>query len=203
MSRGDLINRARSGGALDSVRILGVSGSGRKKSFNSALLRAAKELLPQNSTLEIFDVSGFPLFNQDKERNPPPEVGEFKRKVREADAILFATAEFNFSISAQMKNAIEWANRPGEDNSWDGKPAAIVSASTAIRGGARAQLHLRQIMADLNVYPINQPQLYVGKAGDAFDSELRLSDEKYRKTLKELLEALVEWAVRMNPDSKA
>ncbi len=183
------------------LRILGVSGSGRKGSFNTALLRAAVELLPTNATLEIFDVSGFPLFNRDNELKPPPLVAEFKRKIRTADAILFAVPEFNFSVSAQLKNAIEWGNRPEEDNSWDGKPVAMVSASTSIRGGARAQLQLRQVMADLNMYPINQPQLYVGRAQKAFDNQLRLTDEEYRNSLKDLLQALVDWTIRLQTHS--
>jgi chromate reductase, NAD(P)H dehydrogenase (quinone) len=179
------------------VKILAVSGSGRRGSYNTALLKAARELLPKGTTMEVFDITVFPLFNEDRERDPPPEVLAFKKKIRDADAVLFATPEFNFSVSALLKNAIEWADRPDEDNAWSGKPAAIVSASTSLRGGARAQLHLRQIMADLNMFPVNQPQLYVGRAQDAFDSELRLTDERQRKALQALLQALVDWAAKL------
>jgi chromate reductase len=180
---------------MPSVNILGISGSARKGSFNTALLEAAKELLPEGATLETFDASGFPIFNRDLEETPPSAVVEFKEKVRRADAILFATPEFNFSISALLKNAIEWANR-GKENVWDGKPAAILSASDGPRGGARAQLHLRQIMVDLNMHPINTPQLYMARAQDAFDSNLKLTDERYRNSLKKMLQALVEWTSR-------
>src|SRR5205807_7834922 len=141
------------------VAILAISGSGRKRSFNSALLEAAKQLLPENATLEVVDVSRLPLYNQDLEHDMPEEVKEFKKKIRGADAILFATPEHNYSITAVLKNAIEWGNRLPRDASWSGKPAAIISASTSLRGGARAQLHLRQIMIDLNMYPINRPLL--------------------------------------------
>jgi chromate reductase, NAD(P)H dehydrogenase (quinone) len=182
---------------MDKVKILGISGSSRKGSFNSALLRAAADLLPERAGLEVADVSGLPLFNQDRESDPPEEVKRLKQQIRESDAILFATPEYNYSTSALLKNAIEWANRPSSDNAWDGKPAAIMSASTAARGGARAQLHLRQIMVDLNMFPINRPQVYVANAREAFDSELRLVDERYRATLKGLLAALVEWADRL------
>jgi len=175
------------------VRILGISGSARRRSYNSALLRAAKDLVPENAVLEIFDVSGFPLFNQDLEAQIPALVVEFKKKIRQADAILFVTPEHNYSISAVLKNAIEWGNRPGTDNSWDGKPAAIISASVSPRGGARAQLHLRQIMVDLNMYPINQPELYVARAQEKFDENLKLTDEESRETLRSLLARLVEW----------
>ncbi|TMI28474.1 NAD(P)H-dependent oxidoreductase [Candidatus Bathyarchaeota archaeon] len=86
------------------------------------LLEVAKETLPDNTTLEVFDVSRFPLFTQDHERDPPVEVRLFKQKIRQSDAILFATPEHNYTITAVLKNAIEWANRRGGDNSWNGKP---------------------------------------------------------------------------------
>lgn len=153
-------------------------------------------MLPPDTTLETFDVTKFPLFNEDFERTPPVEVVAFKRKIKDSDAILFATPEHNYSITATLKNAIEWANRPSEDNAWDDKPAAIVSASTSPRGGARAQLHLRQIMVDLNMHTINTPQLYVARAQEAFDANLKLKDERARATLKAVVEELVKWARR-------
>jgi chromate reductase len=176
------------------VRILGISGSGRKRSYNTALLEAAKMLVPENALLETFDVSRFPLFNEDLIAEMPAGVRNFKQKVKQADAILFATPEYNYSISAVLKNAIEWGNQP--DNSWDGKPAAIISASISLRGGARAQAHLRQIMVDLNMHPINQPQLLLAKAGEKFDANLKLVDPASLKTLQSLLAALVEWTRR-------
>ncbi|TLY05552.1 MAG: NAD(P)H-dependent oxidoreductase [Thaumarchaeota archaeon] len=179
------------------IRILGISGSGRRRSHNTALLEAAKELLPEDAALDVHDVSAFPLFNQDLEVEIPPPIRRFKEKVRRADAILFATPEHNYSISALLKNAIEWGNRPEEDNSWDGKPAAIMSASTSPRGGARAQLHLRQIMVDLNMYPINSPQLLLARAQQHFDANMKLTDLEFRGILRELLTSLVEWTRRL------
>ena len=180
------------------MRILGLSGSSRKGSFNWGLLEAAKEMLPENASLEIFDVSRFPLFNQDHERDIPPEIRLFKQKIRQADAILFATPEHNYTIPAVLKNAIEWGNRPGGDNSWNGKPAAIVSASSGPRGGVRAQLHLRQILVDLNVSGINQPQLLVARAQDAFDSDGKLKDPQIRETLRNVLLNLASWSAKIN-----
>jgi chromate reductase len=179
------------------LAILGISGSGRKRSFNTALLEAAKQLLPQNATLEVVDVSRLPLYNQDLEHDMPEEVKELKKKIRGADAILFATPEHNYSITAVLKNAIEWGNRPPRDASWSGKPAAVISASTGLRGGARAQLHLRQIMIDLNMYPINRPQLMVANAEDKFSEDLRLTDEETLQTLREVLSSLVEWTRKL------
>ena len=173
------------------VRVLGISGSGRKRSYNTALLQAAKRLVSEDVVLETFDVSRFPLFSEDLLAEMPAEIRDFKQRVKQADAILFATPEYNYSISAIMKNAIEWGNQP--DNSWDGKPAVIISASISLRGGARAQAHLRQIMVDLNMYPINQPQLLLAKAGEKFDANLKLVDTVSLKTLQGLLAALEEW----------
>lgn len=179
------------------LKILAISGSSRKGSYNWALLEAAKDMLPDNTTLEIFDVSKFPLFTQDLESNPPADVLTFKETIKKSDAILFATPEHNYSIPAVLKNALEWGNRPEDDNSWDGKPAAIVSASTGPRGGARAQLHLRGIMVDLNMYPINAPQLFLARAQDAFDDDLRLKDERTKKTLKAVMQSLVKWTEQL------
>jgi len=179
------------------LAILGISGSGRKRSFNTALLEAAKQLLPQNATLEVVDVSRLPLYNQDLENEMPVDVKELKKKIRDADAILIATPEHNYSITAVLKNAIEWGNRPPKDTSWSGKPVAIISASTSLRGGARAQLHLRQIMIDLNMYPINRPQLLVANAREKFNENLQLTDEETLQTLRDVLSSLVEWTRKL------
>ena len=179
------------------LRILGVSGSGRKSSYNTALLEAAKELVPSNVVLEIYDVSEFPLYNQDLESRIPEQVKEFKRKIREADAVLIATPEHNYTITAVLKNAIEWGNRPPNDPSWNEKPAAIMSASSGPRGGARAQLHLRQIMVDLNMHPINRPLLLVANADEKFDANMKLTDQQVRETLRSLLSRLVEWTLQI------
>ena len=182
---------------LSKVAILGIAGSGRKGSFNSALLEAAKQLLPPDATLEVVDVSRLPLYNQDLEHDIPEVVKEFKKKIRGADAILFATPEHNYSVTAVLKNAIEWGNRPPRDASWNGKPAAIISASSSLRGGARAQLHLRQIMIDLNMYPINRPLLLVANAKDKFNEDLKLTDQESLQTLRDVLSSLVEWTRKL------
>jgi chromate reductase len=179
------------------VAILGISGSGRKRSYNSALLEAAKQLLPPDATLEVVDISRLPLYNQDLEHDLPEAVKELKKKIRGADAILIATPEHNYSITAVLKNAIEWGNRPPRDASWSGKPAAIISASTGLRGGARAQLHLRQIMIDLNMHSINRPLLLVANAKDKFNENLQLTDEETLQTLREVLSSLVEWTRKL------
>jgi chromate reductase len=178
----------------DPVRILGVSGSGRTGSFNTALLEASRRLLPEGAKLETYDVSRFPLYNPELERNVPAQVRKFKELIRNSDAAILATPEYNHSVSAVMKNALEWGNRPWGDNSWDGKPVAIMSASTSMTGGARAQEHLRQVLVDLNMRPVNQPQVLVARAHEKFSPKMELVDEGANEILRDLLARLVEWA---------
>jgi chromate reductase, NAD(P)H dehydrogenase (quinone) len=185
---------------MGKVKILGISGSGRQGSYNTALLRAAKEFAPEDVVLETFDISQLPLYNSDLEQNIPLVVREFKKRVRDADAILFASPEHNYTITAVLKNAIEWGNRPSNDNSWDNKPAAIMSASSGPRGGVRAQLHLRQIMVDLNMHPLNRPLLLVANEEDKFDANMKLIDPQIRETLRNMLVRLEEWTRRLQPN---
>ncbi len=173
------------------VIILGIAGSLRKGSYNKALLRAAAELLPAGAELEIFDLEGITPFNQDLENDPPGRVSEFKAKIRAAEAILIATPEYNFSMPGVLKNAIDWASRPFGDNAWNAKTAAVMSASTGMLGGARAQYHLRQTFIPLNMRCVVQPELIVTFAAQKFDEGGRLTDEAARKILQLLLKELV------------
>src|SRR5215831_14927537 len=127
------------------IRILGIAGSLRRGSYNRAALQAATELAPNGATVETFELDRIPPFNQDEEQNAPAKVAELKRRIREANAILFVTPEYNWSVSGVLKNAIDWASRPHGDSAWDGKPAAIMGASTGAMGTAPAQNHLRQM----------------------------------------------------------
>jgi len=179
------------------IVILGFAGSLRKGSYNKALLRAAMELLPKGARLEIFDLEGIPVFNQDLEIKMPEKVKEFKAKIRKADAILIATPEYNCSMPGVLKNAIDWASRPYGDNSFEGKPVAIMSASPGMLGGARAQYHLRQTFVFLNMHPINKPEIIVSFAHEKINENGRVTDETTRKFIKELLENLVDWTKRL------
>jgi chromate reductase, NAD(P)H dehydrogenase (quinone) len=177
--------------------ILGFAGSLRNGSYNKALLRAAAELLPKEAKLEIFDLEGIPPFNQELESRVPEKVKEFKAKIRAANAILIATPEHNYSVPGVLKDAIDWASRPHGDNSFEGKPAAIMSASTGMLGGARAQYHLRQIFVFLDMYPVNRPEVFVNFAGQKIDEQGKLTDETARNIIKQLLEALVALSKRL------
>jgi chromate reductase len=179
------------------IKILGFAGSLRVGSYNKALLRAATALLPEDATLEIFDVNDIPPFNQDLEMDMPPKVKEFKSKIRKADAIVIATPEYNYSVPGVLKNAIDFASRPYGDNPFNDKPVAIMSASIGMLGGARAQYHLRQMFVFLNMHPVNGPEVIVTSAQNKFDSNGNLIDENTRNFLKQLLQNLVNWTRRL------
>jgi chromate reductase, NAD(P)H dehydrogenase (quinone) len=179
------------------LKILGFAGSLRLGSYNKALLRAAVDLVPDDMHLEIFDLEGIPPFNQDTEQNMPDKVKEFKTKIREADGILIASPEYNYSVPGVLKNAIDMVSRPYGDNPFDGKPIAIMSASVGMLGGARAQYHLRQMFVFLNMYPINRPELIVPFAQDKFDANGKLLDYNTKKFLGQLLENLANWTRKL------
>jgi chromate reductase len=181
------------------VTILGFAGSLRKGSYNRALLQAALELAPKDAQLETFDLEGISPFNQDLESHLPEKVRKFKAKIVAADAILIVTPEYNSSVPGVLKNAIDWASRPVEDNSFEDKPVAIMGASPGRLGTVRAQWHLRQICVSLNMHPLNRPEVFVNFAHEKFDKNGRLKDEETRNMVKELLEALVRWTERLKP----
>jgi chromate reductase, NAD(P)H dehydrogenase (quinone) len=124
-------------------------------------------------------------------------VIEFKTRIRAADAILFSTAEYNYSISGVLKNAIDWASRPYGDSAWNGKPVAVMGAAGGVLGSARAQYHLRQVFVFLNMLPINQPEVLIAAAPTKFDAEGNLTDETARKLIGQLLENLAVWTRRL------
>ena len=180
----------------DKFHILGFAGSLRKGSYNRSLLRAALELLPSNVELEIFELEGIPPYNQDLDAQPPEKVREFKARIRDADALLIATPEYNYSIPGVLKNAIDWASRPHGDNSFDDKPVAFMGASMGMIGTARAQYHLRQSSVFLNMHPLNRPEVMVPFAQDRI-KDGKVIDPMTRDLIRQLLEGLVTWAMRL------
>jgi chromate reductase, NAD(P)H dehydrogenase (quinone) len=180
------------------LRILGIAGSLRRQSYNRAALRAATQLVPDGATIEIFELDGIPGFNQDEEQNPPAKVADLKKRVREADAILIVTPEYNYSVPGVLKNAIDWASRPYGDSAWNGKPVAIMGASVGTIGTARAQYHLRQMFVFLNMFPVNQPEVMIGNAAERFDAEGNLTHETTKDFIRQLLQSLMVWTRRIN-----
>ncbi len=184
-----------SGMAENEMRILGISGSVRKGSYNSMLLEFAKSLLPSGTTMETYDIEGMPIFDQDSEKRPlPDKIRDFKEKIKSADAILICTPEYNYTIPAVLKNTLEWASRPYGTNAFDRKPVALMSASTELGGGTVAQYHLRQVLVYLNAFVLNKPVVLVPQAQDKFSSTGKLMDEEAKIRVQTLLENLVKWS---------
>jgi len=179
------------------IYVLGFSGSLRKNSYNTRLLAAASELLPEGMTLETFDLSSIPLYNDDvRAVGFPKSVQRFRERIAAADALLIATPEYNYSIPGVVKNAIDWASRP-PDPPLNGKPVAIMGASTGNFGTVRAQMHLRQVCVFCNMFPVNRPEVLVMRAQEKFDTDGRVVDETTRGFVRDLLIALTNWTLRL------
>ena len=179
---------------MDEIEILGIVGSLRKDSYNRFALQAAQGLVPDGAVLNLIELHGIPVFDQDNELVLPATVLEFKRRILAADAILFATPEYNYSLPGALKNAIDWASRPYGESAWRGKPAALMGASAGSLGTARAQYHLRQILVTLNMPVVNQPEVMIGNATQRFDQDGKLTDEPIRLRIQKLLVALARLA---------
>jgi chromate reductase len=171
--------------------VLGFAGSLRKGSYNKALIRSAIEVAPSSVHIDVFDLEGIPPYNQDLENDPPMKVVEFKAKIKAADALLIACPEYNFSVSGVLKNALDWASRPKAGMPLEGKPVAIMSASTGRLGGARAQYHLRQCFVFLNMHPVNQPEVMLSNAPANVDANGNVTNEQTKALIRQLLESLV------------
>src|SRR5580704_1381847 len=168
------------------MKVLAMVGSLRKGSYNKLAFRAAMEI-------ESAEIGDLPLYNDDvREAGYPPPVQRLREQVRAADALLFVTPEYNYSVPGVLKNAIDWCSRP-PDQPLDGKPAAIMGASTGKLGTARAQYHLRQICVFVNVLPLNRPEVMLAGAPKLFDADGRLNDEPTRKFIGDLLLSLEAW----------
>lgn len=176
-----------------SLHILGISGSLRKKSLNSAALRVAQQQLPDGVTMETFDLSPIPLYNDDvREQGFPEPVQQLRIKIASADAVLFVSPEYNYSIPGVLKNAIDWASRP-PNQPFDGKPIAIMGASPGVIGTARCQYHLRQVFVFLNGMVMNRPEVMIGSAMKKFDDLGNLTDDATRDHIRKSLMALADW----------
>lgn len=185
------------------MAVLGIAGSLRKGSFNKMLLNAAAGLMPEEASLEKFDLEGIPVFNADLEGSMPERVVEFKAKIRAADAVLIVTPEYNYSVPGVLKNAIDWASRPYGDNSFGKKAVAIMSASPGMLGGSRAQYHLRQVLLFLDVFTMARPEVFVSAANSKFGPDGKLVDADTEKHVGEFLKSFVRWAkiVRLASES--
>jgi chromate reductase len=179
------------------IRVLGISGSLRKDSYNTQLLYEAARLMPDEMEFERFSLSDIPLYNDDvRMEGYPPAVADLRAKIAAADALLMATPEYNGSISGVLKNALDWVSRPPSPPS-DDKPVAILGATTGHYGTSKAQLHLRAVCSSLNMHPINRPKVLISRAQDAFNANGRLIDDAARHYLSDLMQALANWIQRI------
>jgi chromate reductase len=168
-------------------------GSLRKESLNRSVANALMELAPPTLKPAIVEIGQLPLYNQDGDDDPPTAWTAFRRRVKAADAVLFVTPEYNRSVPAPLKNALDVASRPYGQSAWDGKPGAIVSASPGAIGGFGANHHLRQSLVFLNVPAMQQPEAYIGNADKLFDADGKLTNDGTRKFLQGFMHAFAEW----------
>lgn len=182
------------------IKVLGISGSLRKGSYNTAALEAAQGLTPNGMVLEIYGPLNLPMYSEEGARNGfPKDVAQFRARVATADAILFACPEYNYAVPAVLKNALEWASRP-PDPPFTAKACALFGATTSPLGTMRAQTNLRQVCVSLNLHPINVPQVDIAAAQQKFNAEGKLNDAASLDALRTLLGALYDMARRLHRD---
>lgn len=178
---------------MANFKIAVIVGSLRKESYNLKTAKALIALAPESLTLEILDISRLPMFNEDLEATPPNEWKVLREQILAADGLLFLTPEYNRSVPGVLKNTIDVGSRPYGQNSWDGKPAAIVSVSIGNICGFGANHHLRQSLVFVNVPAMAQPEAYIGGAAALFDDTGNLSNESTKEFLTGFMAAFEKW----------
>jgi chromate reductase len=181
------------------MKILGISGSLRAASNNTGMLRAAADLAPSDVEIIIHNIGDIPLYNGDEnggEGKQPSGVIRLKAAIADADAVLFAVPEYNYSLSGVLKNVIDWVSVPPPTTPLNDKPVALMGAG-GMSGTMRAQFHMRQIFVHSNALVLNKPELYVARAWEKFDKQGNLTDEPTRDQVKALVESLVRWVRRL------
>ncbi len=174
-------------------KIAVIVGSLRKESFNLKTAKVMMSMAPDTFNMELLDISGLPMFNEDLEANPPKEWVTLKEKISAVDGVLFFTPEYNRSVPGVLKNAIDVGSRPYGQNSWDGKPAAIVSVSIGNISGFGANHHLRQSLTFVNMPTMAQPEAYIGEATALFDDKGKLINDSTKDFLKSFMAAFEKW----------
>jgi chromate reductase, NAD(P)H dehydrogenase (quinone) len=179
-------------------------GSLRKASLNGMLANALISLAPSSLKLDIVEIGQLPFYNEDLETNPAPAQWiAFRQRVKAADAVLFVTPEYNRSVPAVLKNALDVGSRPYGSSVWDRKPGAIVSCSPGAIGAFGANHHLRQSLVFLNVLTMQQPEAYVGHADKLFDEYGKLVSDGIRKFLQDFMQAFANWVETIDPKVSA
>ena len=179
----------------DHIQLVGLSGSLRKGSFNTMLLKAATQFLPTDVSMEIISIEDIPLYNADLDlpaaKQRPRTVEHFRKVLADADGILISSPEYNYSIPGGLKNAIDWASR-GEDSPLLRKPVAVIGTTTGLWGTVRMQMAFHNVFLYLDMKPVYKPEVLVAQAEKKFDKDGSLIDEMAKKLIKQKLEALKE-----------
>ncbi|MGA3127958.1 MAG: NAD(P)H-dependent oxidoreductase [Candidatus Korobacteraceae bacterium] len=170
-----------------------IVGSLRKGSINRQVANALAELAPASLKLTIIEIGHLPIYNSDLDENPPAAWTTFRERIRTADAILLVTPEYNRSVPAALKNALDVGSRPYGKSVWNGKPGAVVSASPGAIGGFGANHHLRQSLVFLNVPAMQQPEAYIGGADKLFDANGKLANDGTCAFLRSFMQAFASW----------
>ena len=179
------------------MKLLGVSGSLRKQSYNSGALRAIASILPEGVSFKTAEISQLPFYSADVEQAGLPDtVKEFRAEVAASDALIFAVPEYNFSLPGVLKNALEWLSRPPNPPA-NAKPCAVFGASVSPLGTARGQFHFRHVAVSLNMHVVNLPHVDIANAKSKFDVESQLSDQASLESLKQLVTELQLLTSRM------
>lgn len=174
---------------MSTLKFLGIAGSLRRLSTNKGLLRAAQSQLPEGVSLEIADLIDVPFYNADLTEKPA-SVQRVLAQIAAADALVFASTEYNYSLAPALKNIIDWASREPDNALLGGKPAAIMSAGGGM-GGSRSQYHLRQVCVFVDLHPLSKPEVFANAFAGAFDSEGNLTDAKLIALIGQQMAALV------------
>jgi len=177
------------GKIMSTLKFLGIAGSLRRLSTNKGLLRAAQSQLPEGVSLEIADLIDVPFYNADLTEKPA-SVQRVLAQIAAADALVFASTEYNYSLAPALKNIIDWASREPDNALLGGKPAAIMSAGGGM-GGSRSQYHLRQVCVFVDLHPLTKPEVFANAFAGAFDSEGNLTDAKLIALIGQQMAALV------------
>ncbi len=182
-------------------RILAIAGSLRKDSYNRGLLRAASALAPDWVEVQFFDIGQLPFFNEDLEQAGDPEpVRVFKDAIATSNAVLIATPEYNGAVPGVLANAIDWASRPSGRSVLRNKPVSVMGAVLGKSGSANAQAALRGVLSRIGAIVIPDPQVLVPQASRLFDEHVDLQDEETSEEIRQLVEALVHWCRRVQPE---
>lgn len=180
---------------MDTLKVFGICGSLRNQSTNRGLLRYAQEHIPAGMEINIADLSEVPFYNADLIKRPTA-VQTLLTEIDQADALLLACPEYNYSLAPALKNALDWASREPDNLMLSGKPAAIMGSGGGM-GTSRAQYHLRQVCVFLNLHLLNKPEVFCNAFTGSFDAEGNLVDEKIQELIIEQLETLQKWAQRL------